>query len=118
MYYLAAIQIEVRINKAASIFYAAIVVYGRAHILSMFIIEKWLKILKYKGFYISQVSNNFDFVVCLIFQESELSKKRKECENLEHEVRKRQKRCLDLVSDLPTPVFSFTHALWQSSSVD
>lgn len=40
MYYLAAIQIEVRINKAASIFYAAIVVYGRAHILSMFIIEK------------------------------------------------------------------------------
>uniref|UniRef100_A0A672G294 TSPO associated protein 1 n=1 Tax=Salarias fasciatus TaxID=181472 RepID=A0A672G294_SALFA len=28
----------------------------------------------------------------------ELSKKRKECENLEHEVKKRQKRCLDLVS--------------------
>uniref|UniRef100_A0A672G044 TSPO associated protein 1 n=1 Tax=Salarias fasciatus TaxID=181472 RepID=A0A672G044_SALFA len=34
----------------------------------------------------------------LLFQESELSKKRKECENLEHEVKKRQKRCLDLVS--------------------
>ncbi|CAB1316870.1 unnamed protein product, partial [Coregonus sp. 'balchen'] len=28
--------------------------------------------------------------------ERELSNKRKECENLEHEVRKRQKGCLDL----------------------
>uniref|UniRef100_A0A8C9XJC7 RIMS-binding protein 2 n=1 Tax=Sander lucioperca TaxID=283035 RepID=A0A8C9XJC7_SANLU len=34
----------------------------------------------------------------LSVQESELSKKRKECENLEHEVKKRQKRCLDLVT--------------------
>ncbi|KAM6970622.1 peripheral-type benzodiazepine receptor-associated protein 1 [Aplochiton taeniatus] len=31
---------------------------------------------------------------------SELSKKRKECENLDHEVRKRQKRCQDLESQL------------------
>ncbi|XP_071317042.1 RIMS-binding protein 2 isoform X2 [Trachinotus anak] len=36
----------------------------------------------------------------LQFLESELSKKRKECENLEHEVKKRQKRCLDLESQL------------------
>uniref|UniRef100_A0A3Q1HJA1 RIMS-binding protein 2 n=1 Tax=Anabas testudineus TaxID=64144 RepID=A0A3Q1HJA1_ANATE len=36
----------------------------------------------------------------LFVQESELSKKRKECENLEHEVKKRQKRCLDLESQL------------------
>ncbi|XP_073335939.1 RIMS-binding protein 2 [Pagrus major] len=32
--------------------------------------------------------------------EKKLSKKRKECENLEHEVKKRQKRCLDLESQL------------------
>lgn len=38
---------------------------------------------------------NFNFI-----QESELSKKRKECENLEHEVKKRQRRCVDLVSSL------------------
>uniref|UniRef100_A0A665U7M1 TSPO associated protein 1 n=1 Tax=Echeneis naucrates TaxID=173247 RepID=A0A665U7M1_ECHNA len=42
--------------------------------------------------------------VCILFllsiKESELSKKRKECENLEHEVKKRQKRCLDLVRNL------------------
>lgn len=37
-------------------------------------------------------------VLSLLLQESELSKKRKECEGLEHEARKRQKRCLDLVS--------------------
>lgn len=37
-------------------------------------------------------------LLSLSAQESELSKKRKECENLEHEVKKRQKRCLDLVS--------------------
>ncbi|XP_041656722.1 peripheral-type benzodiazepine receptor-associated protein 1 isoform X3 [Cheilinus undulatus] len=36
----------------------------------------------------------------LQFLESELSKKRKECENLEHEVKKRQRRCLDLESQL------------------
>uniref|UniRef100_A0A673BS58 RIMS-binding protein 2 n=1 Tax=Sphaeramia orbicularis TaxID=375764 RepID=A0A673BS58_9TELE len=39
----------------------------------------------------------------VVLQESELSNKRKECENLEHEVKKRQKRCLDLVSHLPCP---------------
>lgn len=38
------------------------------------------------------------FFFPLSLQESELSKKRKECEGFEHEVRKRQKRCLDLVS--------------------
>uniref|UniRef100_A0A3Q0RYV9 RIMB1/RIM3A-C-like N-terminal domain-containing protein n=1 Tax=Amphilophus citrinellus TaxID=61819 RepID=A0A3Q0RYV9_AMPCI len=43
-------------------------------------------------------------------KESELSKKRKECENLEHEVKKRQKRCLDLVSKLCAPVFPSTRA--------
>ncbi|KAG7516748.1 peripheral-type benzodiazepine receptor-associated 1 isoform X1 [Solea senegalensis] len=36
----------------------------------------------------------------LEFLESELSKKRKECENLEHEGKKRQRRCLDLESQL------------------
>uniref|UniRef100_A0A1A8G2S3 Peripheral-type benzodiazepine receptor-associated protein 1 n=1 Tax=Nothobranchius korthausae TaxID=1143690 RepID=A0A1A8G2S3_9TELE len=36
----------------------------------------------------------------LLFLERELSKKRKECENHEHEVKKRQKRCLDLESQL------------------
>lgn len=36
----------------------------------------------------------------LSLQERELSTKRKECENLEHEVKKRQKKCLDLVSYL------------------
>uniref|UniRef100_A0A3Q3W6I1 Uncharacterized protein n=1 Tax=Mola mola TaxID=94237 RepID=A0A3Q3W6I1_MOLML len=40
------------------------------------------------------------FALWLLVQEIELSKKRKECENLEHEVKKRQKRCLDLVSNL------------------
>lgn len=44
-------------------------------------------------------------MLSLSVQESELSKKRKECENLEHEVKKRQKRCLDLVSNLLAPVF-------------
>lgn len=44
-------------------------------------------------------------LLSLLAQESELSKKRKECENLEHEVKKRQKRCLDLVSNLLAPVF-------------
>lgn len=33
----------------------------------------------------------------MLVQENELGKKRKECEDLEHEVKKRQKRCLDLV---------------------
>lgn len=45
-------------------------------------------------------------VVLLCFaQESELCNKRKECEDLEHEVKKRQKRCLDLVRSayLPPP---------------
>uniref|UniRef100_A0AAX7VBY3 Peripheral-type benzodiazepine receptor-associated protein 1 n=1 Tax=Astatotilapia calliptera TaxID=8154 RepID=A0AAX7VBY3_ASTCA len=40
----------------------------------------------------------------------ELSKKRKECENLEHEVKKRQKRCLDLVSEPCAPLFPSTRA--------
>uniref|UniRef100_A0A667ZE02 TSPO associated protein 1 n=1 Tax=Myripristis murdjan TaxID=586833 RepID=A0A667ZE02_9TELE len=44
-------------------------------------------------------------VYLLLVQESELCKKRKECENLEHEVKKRQKRCLDLVRNLFVPVF-------------
>uniref|UniRef100_A0A3Q3ANK3 TSPO associated protein 1 n=1 Tax=Kryptolebias marmoratus TaxID=37003 RepID=A0A3Q3ANK3_KRYMA len=43
----------------------------------------------------------FFFFPPFYVQERELSKKRKECENLEHEVKKRQKRCLDLVSTLP-----------------
>lgn len=41
----------------------------------------------------------------LFVQESELSKKRKECENLEHEVKKRQKRCRDLVSNMLNLLF-------------
>ncbi|XP_062845270.1 peripheral-type benzodiazepine receptor-associated protein 1-like [Trichomycterus rosablanca] len=36
----------------------------------------------------------------LEFLEGELSKKRKECEDIGHEVRKRQKKCLDLESQL------------------
>uniref|UniRef100_A0A669DGN5 TSPO associated protein 1 n=1 Tax=Oreochromis niloticus TaxID=8128 RepID=A0A669DGN5_ORENI len=40
----------------------------------------------------------------------ELSKKRKECENLEHEVKKRQKRCLDLVREPCAPLFPSTRA--------
>uniref|UniRef100_A0A665U8L4 RIMS-binding protein 2 n=1 Tax=Echeneis naucrates TaxID=173247 RepID=A0A665U8L4_ECHNA len=48
--------------------------------------------------------SRFSVTVCILFllsiKESELSKKRKECENLEHEVKKRQKRCLDLVRNL------------------
>uniref|UniRef100_A0A3Q2Y6G9 SH3 domain-containing protein n=1 Tax=Hippocampus comes TaxID=109280 RepID=A0A3Q2Y6G9_HIPCM len=41
----------------------------------------------------------FSFLISYMSCPHELTKKRKECENLEHEAKKRQKKCLDLVSD-------------------
>lgn len=53
----------------------------------------------------------------MLVQEIELSKKRKECENLEHEVKKRQKRCLDLVSNLLVVVVICFRMLFGSNLV-
>lgn len=66
----------------------------------------------------SRIQGNFSIfaLLSLSVQESELSKKRKECENLEHEVKKRQKRCLDLVSDVLAPFFA-SHMLCDGAAV-
>uniref|UniRef100_A0A669DUP4 RIMS-binding protein 2 n=2 Tax=Oreochromis TaxID=8139 RepID=A0A669DUP4_ORENI len=59
---------------------------------------------------VAAVTLNQWYMDWFLYSESELSKKRKECENLEHEVKKRQKRCLDLVREPCAPLFPSTRA--------
>uniref|UniRef100_A0AAZ3NXX3 RIMS-binding protein 2 n=1 Tax=Oncorhynchus tshawytscha TaxID=74940 RepID=A0AAZ3NXX3_ONCTS len=76
----------------------------RAHKLQ----EANLKVVNYKPITVFRYSYCLTAGLSYSFQikcylSRELSKKRKECENLEHEVRKRQKKCLDLVRNPQGP---------------